>query len=217
LQEQFFGVLDKMRIIHITGPIGSGKTTLDMSLRNELGALDIKGEVARNKDVVFIGRIHKKYKNDYSDKFIKFGGLDDYLRKDNHDVGDLLNEIKKQEENGAKYCVMAGIRDFKKYVERLDGYEFYEVISLRGAKRVLAQRIKRRKYPAAKGELKRIEKEIDSYDRNIARWEVISTIYPDAYSIVFNKSMLFTERMETMLNLMSKPVRTNGHYRRKFY
>jgi hypothetical protein len=204
-----------MRIIHITGPIGSGKTTLDLSLRNELNAINIKGDIARVQDVFFVGRVHQWNAGNYKDRIIKFGGLDDYLRKYNYDINDLLNEIKKQKRTGANYCVMAGIRDFKKHLEKFDGNEFYEIISLRGAERVLKQREGRRGYKGTKKELLKIENEINAYNNEIERWKGLEN--SNVHLKVFNKSTLFTDRMEYILRLMKQPVRKKGYYKRKFY
>jgi molybdopterin-guanine dinucleotide biosynthesis protein len=70
-----------MRIIHITGPIGSGKTTLEMCLRNELGALNIKSETAGVANVLFIGRVHKKNTKNTKKPYLKFGASGYYKRK----------------------------------------------------------------------------------------------------------------------------------------
>jgi hypothetical protein len=113
---------------------------------------------------------------------------------------------------------MSGIRGgIKKHIDKFSEHEFHEIISLRGAERVQRQREKRRGYKGNAQELANITKEIDYYKNEIERWKDLEKKYSNVHLTVFNKSMLFTERMKYILDLLDKPARTSGYYKRKFF
>ena len=186
-----------MKIIYITGPVGSGKTTLESNIRYQLDVFGKKGDIVKSADVTFIGRMTRE-----SGRIIKFGGLDAY-------EGNLEEEINNQYKEGTEYIVFSGKRDLKQMAKELP-YYFSTYIQKRRASRIHSQRKERRskkKIYDFEEEMKGINGEVNWAKNELARWKKLQKENRGIYAEMLKGST--KERIQTLLDAIDKPMKYN--------
>ena len=167
----------KMKILYLTGIIGSGKTTLEANLRRQTWAVeknDLEVALSENNEIAFIGRTSAKR----GDKKIKFAGLDAY--KGTQD--ELLDKIRNLGESGVKYAVLSGLRNFKPYAPKFESYglDFEIFFNKRTTGRVVKQRMRRREEQNMETiwtEKAKVERQQTWQANEIERWRNLQEAY----------------------------------------
>jgi hypothetical protein len=192
-----------MKILYITGVIGSGKSTLDRLLRQQLDVYHDTSKVPYNKGVCFIGEMYGK-----NNQKINFGGADKY--KGGTEI--ITEELENQKKLGREYAVVSGILGKKKLINYAvcGNNELYAAFNRKGPITIKKYRERRRnpkrKYDPVK-EMIGIKKGIRLLELQISKWEKDEIKYPNIHVIAFKKSERTRERVKTLLSILNKPMK----------
>ena len=105
-----------MQVVFITGTPGSGKSTLELNIRNNQGVGKQRGDFIVGEDIVFLGNYMKKD----GIRYLRYPGLDSMKKKNKKKR--IISYIKKAESMGHKHVVMSGIMDISSITNELKEY-----------------------------------------------------------------------------------------------
>lgn len=178
-----------MDFVIITGVPGSGKSTLELNIRNQVGA---SGYHKSSSDgIVFLGRFLSKNGN----KFIRYPGLDTVEEK----MVPLLSSVENY-----RYVVMSGDKSLIKCVDYYPQHTFHVLFHRVSKKRIYKQRIKRAVREKADLSWAFSEKKYQNFETRIKKYKKYAQDRSNLKVTVLKGPTL--KRIEDILSVMHKSL-----------